>query len=126
MSRSTVSLNNLHVLSVIHEEQDTISSISCCIHFIMTSSSPNASPNAPRKSKSWVYDLIEEDYDDENLKMCKLCGAFIRCGRNTKCSKKINLSYHLFKHHPNKAWEAKTRHLHEILHQEELNQARQN
>ena len=86
----------------------------------------SSSPNTPRKSKSWVYDLIEEDYDDEKFKMCKICGAFLYGGRNTKCSKTVYLSYHLFKHHPDKAWEAKTRHLHEILRQEELNQARQN
>ena len=83
-------------------------------------------PNTPRKSKSWVYDLIEEDYDDEKFKMCKICGAILYGGRNTKCSKTVYLSYHLFKYHPEKALEAKTRHFHENLRQEELNLARQN
>ena len=86
----------------------------------------SSSPNTPRKSKSWVYDLIEVDYDDKKIKMCKICGAILYGGRNTKCSKTVYLSYHIFKHHPDKAWEAKSRHLNEILRQEELNQARQN
>ena len=96
-----------HVLSLIHEDQDTFSSISCCIHLIMTSSSPNA----PSKSKSWVYDFIKEDYDDKNLKQCTLCEAFIKCGNNTEFSKTINFSYHLFQRHQYEAWQAKISHL---------------
>ena len=86
----------------------------------------SSSANTPRKSKSWVYDLIEVDYDDEKFYMCKICGAVHHGGRNTKFSKTVYLSYHLFKYHPEKALEVKTRHFHENLRQEELNLGRQN
>ena len=86
----------------------------------MTSSSSNP------LGKSWVYDIIKEDEDDKNLKICTLCGSNskpIKCGSKTKCSI-VNLSYHLFKHHPYEAWQAKTKHLQDALRHQELDQAR--